>query len=414
MRTSGEALLTIIDDILDFSKIESGKLALEQSPFELTTCVEAALDLVSARAATQGLELAYFIEPSTPAWIVGDVNRLRQILVNLLSNAVKFTQTGEVVVSITSKNVKVPASLDARAERHPHAIQFAVKDTGIGIAPEHQQRLFQAFSQADLSITRQYGGTGLGLAISKRLSEAMGGTIWVESQVNQGSTFFFTIQAMAAEAKPAAVSCQEALSTISLQNQRVLIVDDNATNRRILSWQTQSWGMIPTSLSSAAEALARLKQGTATFEVALLDVQMPTMDGLTLTQEIQKLSGLQPFPIILLSSIGQVVSLSQPPSGCVVAALSKPIKKAQLLRVLRQVMAQRSQQVQSGGSGAVTKIDVPSSVVRGTHHPLRILVAEDNVVNQKVALKILQRLGYDADLVDNGQSRSRGTSASHL
>ncbi len=403
--TSGEALLSIIDDILDFSKIESGKLELEKQPFDLATCVESSLALVSARAAAKGLELAYFIDPDTPAWIVGDVNRLRQILVNLLGNAVKFTQSGEVIVSITSDlstndigetDEPIPSS-GTPANRF--TIQFAVKDTGTGIPPQYQERLFQAFSQADASITRQYGGTGLGLAISKRLTQAMGGKIWVESQVHQGATFFFTIQATAAgpmlKGPTAAPICHG-----TLQNRRVLIVDDNTTNRKILSWQTQSWGMVPTTAASAAEALEQLQGGTV-FDVALFDIQMPTMDGLTLAQEIQNLSGIRPFPIILLSSIGQVVSLAQQQSLQVAASLSKPIKKSQLHHVLLQVISQSQQQGLDRGTVPSPEIQVTNTF--GKQHPLQILLAEDNAVNQKVALKMLQRLGYNADLVANGQ-----------
>lgn len=407
VHTSGDTLLSLIDDILDFSKIESGKLDLEAQAFNLASCVEAVLDLVSAKAAAKGLELAYFMDPNTPAWIMGDENRLRQILVNLLGNAVKFTAAGEVVVAIENKSNTDRQISSSSNHDTPVMLQFAVKDTGIGISSEHRKQLFQAFSQADSSISRQYGGTGLGLAISKRLAEAMGGKIWVESRVDCGSTFFFTIQATGVRSQPVTAGMENiSIESDILQDCRVLIVDDNATNRQILSRQTQSWGMVPTPIASAAEALEQLQQG-ANFDVALLDVQMPQMDGLRLTQAIHNLPQGVPFPIILLSSIQQVVSGSQQKSLQVAAALSKPLKKAQLQRVLMEVL-----NPQSPRSPGLDTIATPASPPIEPHrlpprpsvklHALRVLLAEDNVVNQKVALKLFQRLGYDVDLVGNG------------
>ena len=240
VRYSGEALLTIINDILDFSKIEADKLELEDQPFDLRECVESALDLLATSAAEKGLDLAYMIDPDTPEAIVGDVTRLRQVFVNLLSNAVKFTEQGEVVLSVSSEPVS-----DGGPDSH--LVHFAVRDTGIGIPPDRVDRLFQSFSQVDASTTRRYGGTGLGLAISRRLSELMGGTMWVESEVGSGSTFHFTIRAAAAPA-PAHAYLDEVQPV--LQGRRVLIVDDNATNRRILSRQVEMWHMEPEATGS--------------------------------------------------------------------------------------------------------------------------------------------------------------------
>ncbi|MGF1600960.1 MAG: response regulator [Thermosynechococcaceae cyanobacterium] len=378
-RTSGAALLSVIDDILDFSKIEFGKLDLEEQPFNIDLCVEEALDLVNAHAVEKGLELIYFRASEQPTLIVGDVHRLRQILINLLSNAVKFTQSGEVVVSFNAH------PLGALSETAPrYELLFAVKDTGIGIGSEQQARLFQSFSQADSSITRQYGGTGLGLAISKRLSEQMGGRIWVESTEGQGATFCFTIVAPAA---PQYLDRESPKASTLLQGQHVLIVDDNHTNRQILGMQTQSWGMVPTLIASGAEALASLQ--SRRFDLAILDVQMPVMDGLTLTTEIQRQIALPP-PIVLLSSIGTVTAEAEQRSLQIAASLRKPVKKARLHQILLRVLAP-----QPHDSHSAIQPETATA-------PLKILLAEDNIVNQKVALKMLERLGYEADLATNG------------
>ena len=242
IRTSGDALLAIINDILDFSKIEAGKLDLERSPFDVRGCIEAALDVVATQAAEKGLDLAYLLHPATPRVVVGDVTRLREVLINLLSNAVKFTEAGEVVLSVSSE----PAA-DGRHELH-----FAVRDTGIGIPADRMDRLFQSFSQLDASTTRRYGGTGLGLAISQRLTEMMGGTMWVESRVGEGSSFSFTVLAEEAPSSPPAF--MDAIQP-QLEGQRLLVVDDNATNRTILVRQAESWGMGAQATASPAEAL---------------------------------------------------------------------------------------------------------------------------------------------------------------
>ncbi len=393
VRTSGEALLTIINDILDFSKIESGKLDLEAHPFNLRACVEDCLDLLAAKAAQKGLELAYLMDLETPETIVGDVTRLRQILVNLLSNAVKFTAAGEVVVSVTASKLPVGAGgggTGGTLHASPNwEIQFAVRDTGIGIPVERMNRLFKAFSQVDASTTRQYGGTGLGLVISQRLSEIMGGRMWVESEVGKGSTFFFTVTA------PAVADGEPALGQ-ALTGKRLLIVDDNATNRQILSGQTQSWGMLPRAAASGAEALEWLLGGEV-FDLAILDMQMPFMDGLTLATEIRKLPGRKNLPLLMFTSIGNLPDSRLLAELNFAAFLNKPVKQSQLYNVL---------------TGIVGLVPVKCSSLRvepeaidsqlASRHPLRILLAEDNAVNQKVALRILERLGYRADIAANG------------
>jgi len=380
IRTSSDALLTIINDILDFSKIESGKFELEQQPFDLRTCLEAALDLVAPRAAEQQLDLAYMIAPNVPQALLGDVTRVRQVLVNLLANAVKFTPVGEVVVMIEAKQ-----AADSQFEVH-----VAVRDTGIGIPADRMDRLFQAFSQVDASTTRQYGGTGLGLAISQRLCALMGGRMWVESQVGVGTTFHFTIVAPAAQL-PTQIDLDMAVP--ELVGKRLLVVDDNETNRRILTIQTEAWGMQVRASTSGAEALALLAQGVG-FDVAILDMQMPGMDGAQLAEAIHARPNTQALPLVLLTSLGRrAEDMAQ---GNFAASLTKPVKAAQLYEVLLSVL---------GLTAAPQLVQPPRTAYDATmaeRLPLRILLAEDNVVNQKVATKTLAKLGYRADVAANG------------
>jgi PAS domain S-box-containing protein len=286
IRTGGDSLIIVIDDILDFSKIESGNLDLEAHPFSLVTCIEEALDLLAAKALGKGLELAYRMDEQTPHAIVGDITRLRQILVNLISNAVKFTSHGEVILSVRSTCIA-----DNRFDIH-----FAVTDTGMGIAQDKIGLLFRSFSQVDSSTTKHYGGTGLGLAISKRLSEMMGGRMWVDSEPGKGSTFHFSLEAQSAPGHqreyPAGMHPQ-------LAGKRVLVVDDNQTNRDILTRQITSWGMVPYDVASGPQALKLISQGEA-FDLALLDMHMPDMDGLMLAREIRKLKSAQDLPLVML------------------------------------------------------------------------------------------------------------------
>src|SRR5262245_40239028 len=291
IRTAGDTLLTIINDILDFSKIESGKLDLERTAFVLRDCVEEALDLLGSKASEKELDLGYIIDEQTPAGIVGDVTRLRQILVNLVANALKFTARGGVFVSVTSRKLTDST----------HELQFAVKDTGIGIPADRMDRLFESFSQVETSTSRHYGGTGLGLAICKRLCEMMNRRIWVESEPGHGSTFYFTLHA---EAAPAPSRIYERASSPQLSGRRVLIVDDNATNRRILTLQTQLWGMLPRAASSGEEALSWIREGNP-FEVAILDALMPGMDGSTLAREIRKCRSSRSLALIMVTSLGR-------------------------------------------------------------------------------------------------------------
>ncbi|MBI5052308.1 MAG: response regulator [Chloroflexi bacterium] len=391
IQNSGDALLTIINDILDFSKIEAERLELEHTPFDLRECVESALDLIAARAHDKKIELTYHVEENVPHTILGDVTRLRQILVNLLGNAVKFTERGEIVVNVECGMMN-GESTPPSTFRNLH---FKVRDTGIGIPPDRMDRLFQSFSQVDTSTTRKYGGTGLGLAISKRLSEMMGGTMWVESEVGKGSTFHFTIQAQTAKGtKPLHLKTTQP----HLSGKRLLIVDDNETNRRILELQSQSWGMIPVETASPRAALEMLTRDD-NFDIAILDMHMPEMDGLTLAQEIravEKSKGTNALPLIMLTSLNR--RDVETTNVEFAAFLTKPIKASQLYNALLEVFASETHIVSAKPVTAEPLFDATLAA----RLPLQILLTEDNTVNQKLALRILQRMGYRADVAANG------------
>ena len=396
VRNSGDALLTIINDILDFSKIEAGRMELEQQPFDLRECVESALDLVKLRGSEKGLELACEIAGDVPLAIVGDVTRLRQILVNLLNNAVKFTEQGEVVVKVSRD--ESARHLEGAGHLEDAPLHFTVRDTGIGIPADRVGRLFQAFSQVDASTTRKYGGTGLGLAVSRRLSELMGGTMWVESEgvPGKGSVFHFTVQALEATELPRRPHLHG--DSPELRGRSVLIVDDNATNRRILTLQTQSWGMQPRATGSPHEALEWVRQG-ARFDLAILDLHMPEMDGVDLAEAIRRVGvGLAPAPVaplILLSSLGGCGR--EIPPGLFAMSLTKPLKASALFDSLMGVFAgQRALGPASAGAPVRPDAEMAQRL------PLRILLAEDYVVNQKLALRLLAQMGYRADVAANG------------
>ena len=380
IRDSGDTLLTIINDILDFSKIEAGRMDIEAQPFDLRECVESALDLVAARAAQKALDLVYVFEGEVPPAVTGDVTRLRQILLNLLSNAVKFTERGEIVLTVTATGT------DGTAE-----LTFAVRDTGIGLSPEAIGRLFQKFSQADASTTRKYGGTGLGLAISRRLAELMGGRMWVQSDaLSRGATFSFTIMAPSA-ALPAHGRREITGIQPRLEGRRVLVVDDNATNRRVLRLQAAKWGMVPTDTESPEDALRWVGNGQA-FDLAILDMHMPQMDGVALARSIRDRD--PKLPLVLFSSLGRKEAGDT--EGLFSAYLAKPLRQSQLFDTLVTILA--DEPAPKAHSAAKPRID-PTMASR---HPLRILLAEDNAVNQKLALRILQQMGYRADLASNG------------
>ncbi len=405
IRASGEALLTIINDILDFSKIEAGRMELENQPFDLRECVESALDLVAARAAEKGLEMAYFIDPQVPTTIVGDVTRLRQIMLNLLGNAIKFTEQGEVVVSVNTIDRKQLPAENEQSEiilAPLPTIHFSVRDTGIGIPADRMDRLFQSFSQVDASTTRKYGGTGLGLAISQRLCELMGGAMWVESPSQPpsgdglggpGSTFHFTIQA---EAAPSQARVYLRRSPPELSGRHVLIVDDNATNRRILTLQIQAWNMLPRSTEFPHEALEWICRGDP-FDVAFLDMHMPHMDGLMLAAGIRRYRDARTLPLVMLSSLGRREFGADAVDFA--AYLVKPIKPSQLYDALVEIFAKEA----PSGLPERSRASAPQLDTQMAERlPLRILIAEDNTVNQKLALQILRKMGYRADIAANG------------
>jgi GAF domain-containing protein/CheY-like chemotaxis protein len=392
IRSSGDALLAIINDILDFSKIEAGKMEIEHQPFDLRECVESAMDVIAARAEDKKLDVAYLIEENVPAVVAGDAARLRQILLNLLSNAVKFTESGEVVVTIAREIEKRRGT----GKLPPMLLHFTVRDTGIGISPAGMARLFQSFSQADSSTTRKYGGTGLGLVISKRLSEMMGGRMWAESEgvAGKGAIFHFTFRT---EAVSLPERAQRNLNGVQppLNEKRVLIVDDNATNRRILTLQLRGWGMQTRETESPREALVWLQHGDP-FDLVITDMHMPEMDGMMLAREIRKLREAAALPLVLFTSLGR--RESDPDAVNFAAFLSKPIKPSQLFDALAGIFT--SPQA-AAPKPAPSKPALAAEM--GTQHPLRILLAEDNLVNQKLALRVLQQMGYHADLAVNGR-----------
>jgi PAS domain S-box-containing protein len=382
IRSSSEVLLSIINDILDYSKIEIGRLEIERQPFDLRRCVEESLDLLASAAGEKNLNLAYFIDESVPATLVSDATRLRQVLVNLLSNSIKFTHSGEVVVSI---------SATMRDNDH-YEVQFSVKDTGIGIPADRVPDLFQAFTQVDASTTRKYGGTGLGLAISKRLTEIMGGRLWLDSEVGVGSTFHFTIVAGASGNQRALSFLQERSS--ALAGKHVLVVDDNSTNRRILVKQALLWGMVPSAAASGIEALDLIRHGHS-FDVGILDMSMPEMDGLKLATEIRKYRDSLALPLIMLTSLSHRPQAHELQRINFAAYLNKPIKPTALFDALAHALKLDL------ASAPVSTAPTPEGKLADSL-PLKILVAEDNTVNQKVVQQLLAHLGYRADVVANG------------
>jgi PAS domain S-box-containing protein len=378
VRNSGDSLLAIINDILDFSKIEAGKLEIEATRFNVRECVEASLDLVASDAAGKNLELVANIDDAVPKVVFGDLTRVRQILVNLLANAVKFTSEGEVVVHVESQ--------PAGSERHE--LHITVQDTGIGIPSDRMDRLFKSFSQVDASTTRSYGGTGLGLAISRRLAELMGGRMWVQSEVGVGSQFQFTLTVRAGERQPSDVDVGTGLN-----GRRMLIVDDNATNRRVLSLQAKSWGMDYEATETGHQALDWLRAGRR-FDVAVLDMQMPVMDGVHLGREIRQLHDHDDMPLVMLTSLGRREKAADDVGFA--AFLHKPSKASSLYNALVGVLDGHAAQ-QPDQSDAALDGEMAS------RHPLRILVAEDNAVNQRVAISMLARIGYACDIASNGR-----------
>jgi PAS domain S-box-containing protein len=385
IRASADTLLTVINDILDFSKIEAGKMHFEDLEFELVETIEGTLDMMAERAQQKGIELASAIPPDVPSRLRGDPGRLRQVLVNLISNAIKFTDKGEVVVRIFKE-----AETDEDV-----TLRFNVVDTGIGVAPEVQGRLFHAFTQADASTTRKFGGTGLGLAISKQIVAMMHGEIGVQSELGKGATFWFT----------ARLAKQHGLVRAApdygrdLFDLRVLVVDDNATNRQILRHQIFAWKMQKGSAASGYEALKILRAAVAAgkpYDVALLDMQMPEMDGLTLARAIKADPAIARTRLIILTSLGHVMTTKELKEIGIDAYLIKPVKQSRLFDCLVDAVGQtKAEYIFTKPAKLVV---LPADLAAKA----RVLLAEDNAVNQKVALAQLKKLGYKADAVANG------------
>ena len=389
IRSSGDALLTIINDILDFSKIEAGKLEFEIVDFDLRNAVEETMELLAEKARAKQLEFASLVYNDVPTSLRGDPGRLRQVLTNLVGNALKFTEQGEVIVRGEKESESETAV----------TIRFTVSDTGIGISEASQAKLFQAFTQADGSTTRKYGGTGLGLSISKQLVEMMGGTMGVTSTPGEGSVFWFTAEL---EKQPAAANVSTP-ETHSIENLRVLIVDDNATNRKILSHQLGAWGMIHAEAESGPRALELLRTAVTDgvpYDLAILDLLMPGMDGFELARTIKSDPKLAPIHLVLLTSAGGRGDGATARAAGIAAYLTKPARQSQLFDCLTMVVSNSSNASPSTSSNLVTKHTLREA--RYMSHKL-ILLAEDNIVNQKVAVRQLQKLGYRADAVANGR-----------
>jgi len=385
VKSSADALLTLINDILDFSKIEAGRFALDPIAFKLHTCMTETLKPLAMRVHQKGLELICDIDAEVPDEIVGDPTRLRQIIVNLIGNAIKFTEHGEIGLGISVE----------RQHGDELELVFSVRDTGIGIAPAKQKLIFQAFSQADASTSRKFGGSGLGLTISMRLVEMMGGRIWMESEPGQGSCFHFTMKARIA----AATAPIERIEPQALQDLGVLVVDDNATNRLLLSKMLERWKMRPAQAANAAEALQRLeaaKQAGSPFDLVLIDVQMPGVDGFALVEQFGKQTGLGDFVVMMLTSAGQAGDAARCRELGVAAYLTKPVAQEELLPAILAVLEERKPRMEP--PRLVTRYTIRE---QGRH--LRILLAEDNAINQLLATRMLEKQGYTVACANNGK-----------
>ncbi|HXX16940.1 MAG TPA: response regulator [Candidatus Eremiobacteraceae bacterium] len=390
VRISAESLLAVINDVLDFSKIEAGKMEIEAIPFDLRESLGETMKALGFRAYQKGLELIYEVQPDVPDAVSGDSGRIRQIIINLVGNAIKFTERGEILVSVTQREVSAESAV----------LQFAVRDTGVGISAETQQKIFGAFAQADSSMARKYGGTGLGLAICRRLVEMMHGEIWVESQPGEGSTFSFTIR-VGVQSTPAEQGEAQSADADALRNLHVLIVDDNLTNRRVLEAMTAHWGMRPEAVDggrAAVEALKTGKRAQDRFPLVLIDGQMPEIDGFTLAETIQKDPELNGTIIMMLTSAGQASDATRCRELGISAYLVKPIRQAELWETIVRVLLRKrpladAASTPAGGSEGRKKA--------------RILLAEDNAVNQMLALRLLEKRGYSVTVVGDGEAAVR-------
>jgi signal transduction histidine kinase/HPt (histidine-containing phosphotransfer) domain-containing protein/BarA-like signal transduction histidine kinase len=388
IHTSSETLLALINDILDFSKIDAGKMELDSRPFDLRACVEDSLDLLAVRAFEKNLDLIYQMDDGIPGTIQGDSLRLRQVLANLLSNAVKFTERGDILVQIKILSAK----MDETQNHQNLHLHFSARDTGIGILPDQLSRLFKPFVQADVSTARRYGGTGLGLAISRRLVELMGGKMWAESTAGEGSTFHFTLSVRAEpNAAPPVLNARQP----KLADLRILIVDDNPTICGVIAEQVAKWGMIPRTAGSPHQALDLLRKGD-TFDLAVLDLKMPGMDGVALAGEIRRLAAGAMMPLVLLAPMGAHSDTPNETHIVFAHTVAKPVKPVQLYEVfVRALLSPKT----AARPVEPLKPDQPLA----KQLPLRVLLCDDNAINQKVAARILQQLGYQPGLAANGR-----------
>ena len=393
VRSSADALLNIINDILDFSKIEAGKLDLERHPFELRTCLEEALDLLTPRAAEKKIDLACLVEDNLPTVIEGDVTRLRQVIVNLLSNAVKFTSQGEVTLAVSREmNPGELAAGEFPFSPDAFFLRISVRDTGIGIPANKMDRLFKSFSQVDSSTTRQFGGTGLGLAICKRLAELMGGKIWVESEAGKGSTFHLIMRTQAA---PGEASATAAAPVGKLKGKKILVVEDNVSNRKAFA-QYARWAEVDLrAVATSKEALDLLSSGTR-YDAIVLDLQLPEMDGLTLAQFVRRVPGCEQTPVLLLTDVRLRSDDTRPGAVGVTLFIYKPLRPAQVFDALVRAVDHMPRTEKA----APVNSEFDSAMAERL--PLRLLLADDNLINQKVGVKMLQRLGYRPEVAANG------------
>lgn len=389
IKNSGDTLLTLIDDILDYSKIEFSDVELQESPFGIRDCIEETFEMVSNIAVKKHLDLLYMVEPNVPEMILGDVVRLKQIIYNLVNNAVKFTNNGEILVTV--KNINYQKDLVE--------LQFSVKDTGIGIPKDKQDLIFHSFTQVDSSATRKYGGTGLGLAICKRLINIMGGKIWVESAENVGSIFSFTIKAKVPKVSSPKVFLKS--SSTPLKNKRILFIDDNETNLHILDIQSKNWGMIPRSTRNPQEALKWIVNDDP-FDIAVIDMLMPEMDGLTLAEKIRTYRDINSLPIIIFTSSNTLVNNHKNKDTKINAVLKKPIRQTQLQNLLIQILNvnEFDSKDQEEIPDVVTVTETQTT--ESKDQKFKILVAEDNLINRKLINKILSQIGYESDMAVNG------------
>lgn len=380
IRISGEALIAIINDILDFSKIESGKIELESKPFYINNVIEETYDLLSVNANDKGLDLLYYIEPDVPLEIKGDITRLRQIMINLVNNGIKFTAKGEIQVSVKNGGID---------EQGFYNLEFSVRDTGIGIPQDKYYKLFESFSQVDSSTTRKYGGTGLGLAISQRLVSLMGGSIRVESEVGKGSSFIFNIK-VEANRDVKKYKANANVEMVSLKGKRILILDDNKTNLKILKTQCNIWGMDATTFEHYEDALTSIE--TDRYDLVIIDMLMPGKDGIEVTRIIKELR--KDLPVILFSSSGNHNMLSLDDNTKLFESiLNKPTRHSHILKAINSVL------------NNTVKSTVKTTVITDTLNsalPINILIAEDDAINQKLLTRVLEKLGYAADVVENG------------